>query len=303
MRDDTIGHYRIVRTLAEGGMAVLHEALDLRTGARVALKTLRQDAVHEVTLRARFAREVRAMQLLSGRHVMRALDSGEANGAPFVVMELLEGRDLAQEIKAGPLAIADAAAVMVEVACGVAHAHTRGIVHRDLKPANVFLAKDGAGRVAKVLDFGVAKLEGASDDELTHSLSSIGTPAYMSPEQIRTPRDVDRRTDVWSFSLVLFRALAGRLPFSGNASSIPVAICNDPPLSLRTLRADVPGDIADVVAAGLEKDRRLRPTLADIGDVLIAHVDASADAAIAHDAYEELARLSLVELNARDLEG
>jgi serine/threonine protein kinase len=288
--------YRVARTIAEGGMATLREAIDTRSGARVALKTLREDAAHNGALRARFAREIRVSKLLHGRHVVRTLDAGEA----FLVMELLEGNDLAHEIKErGPLSIADASAVMVQIACGVAEAHAAGIVHRDLKPANVFLARAGAARVAKVLDFGVSKLEEDDeyDDQLTHSLSSIGTPAYMSPEQIRTPRDVDRTTDVWSFSLVLFRALAGRLPFAGTASSIPNAICNDPPLSLRALRPDVPADLAEIITAGLEKDRRLRPTLADIGDVLIAHVDASPDAAIAHEAYEELARMSLAELN------
>lgn len=293
--------YRVVGTIADGGMGAVREAVHVETGERFALKILGEAAMRDDAARLRFTREIRANGRLRGRHVTRIVDSGDFDGLPFMVLELLEGTDLAREIKqVGPLAVADACAVMTQVACGLAEAHSQGIIHRDVKPGNVFLARVGAQRIAKVLDFGVAKLESGDDDsfddQLTRSFSSLGTPAYMSPEQIRSATNVDRATDVWSFSLVLFRALAGKLPFGGNASSIPFAICNDPPLPLRELRPGVPSDLVDIVEAGLEKDRRLRPTLADLGDVLIAHVDASSDASIAHEAYTELARLSLADL-------
>ena len=296
--DGLADRYRVVRTLAEGALSVIHEGVDVRTGAPVAIKVLAEPALRDAGARVRFEREIRASAKLRGRHVVRLVDSGAlADGVPYMVMELLEGKDLASELKArGTLPIAEACVLLLQVACGVAEAHRHGIVHRDLKPANVFLARGGASRVVKVLDFGIAKLGGgddAGDEQLTRSFSTLGTPAYMSPEQIRTPRSVDRATDVWAFGLLLFRALVGRLPFSGNASSMPLAICEDPPESLRALRPDAPVAIAEAIEGALEKDRRLRPTLADLGDVLIDH---AGDDPLAHDAYAELARLSLSDL-------
>lgn len=296
--DGIAGKYRILRTVADGGLGVVHEGV-AEDGIKVAIKMLGAAALNDPAARARFAREVRVCGMLRGRHVARLLDEGALDGAPYLVMELLEGRDLGRELKQQPsLPIADAAAIMTQVACGVAEAHSHGIVHRDLKPKNIFLANEGALRVVKVLDFGISKLaDDDVDDDLTRSFAMLGTPAYMSPEQIRGAHAVDRATDVWSFGMVLFRVLAGRLPFRGNESSIPIAICEDPPDSLLEIRPEVPRDLVDAIQAALEKDKRLRPTLADLGDVLIGHVDASANAAIAHQAYSELARMSLAELH------
>jgi serine/threonine-protein kinase len=278
--------YRIVSSA--GGV---HQAIDELSGARVIVKTLSGNADDKAN-RARFEREFRATRKLVGRHVARVLDAGEYDGTPFIVLELFEGVDLARELKSrGRLAVAEAADVMLQVACGLAEAHAHGIVHRDVKPANLFLAEERGERVVKVIDFGIAKFaELEEDDALTQSFATLGTPAYMSPEQIRSPRAVDRPTDVWSFGLVLFRVLAGRLPFAGSATSVPVAICEDPAPAL----LDVPADLAEVVAAALEKDARLRPTLADLGDVLVEHLPENAR--VAHDAYTELARLSLADL-------
>ncbi len=287
------GKYRIVRAIASGGMGSVHEAVHVRTQGRVALKILSDDAKRDESSRTRFAREARAAGQLRSRHVARVLDvDALEDGTPYLVMELLEGRDLSREVKErGPLPVADAAAILVQVAAGLAEAHAAGIVHRDLKPGNVYLAEEGAQRVAKVLDFGISKVPTDDTEELTRTFATVGTPAYMSPEQIRSPRDVSAATDVWSFGVTLYRVLAGRVPFSGNSSSVAVSICHDTPPPLGEIRDDVPPPILAVLDAMLERDPSRRPTIREVAAVLIDHVEGSPSASVAREAFAELSGL------------
>ena len=289
------GKYRIVRAIAVGGMGCVYEAIHEGTHGRVALKILTDEAKKDPESRIRFAREAKASGRLRSRHVARVTDVDALDdGTPYIVMDYLEGRDLARELKERTrLPLSEAAAILVQVAAGVAEAHAAGIIHRDLKPGNVFLAVEGAQRVAKVLDFGISKvLPGVADveAEVTRTTATVGTPGYMSPEQIRAPRDVDAATDVWSMGVMLYRVLVGRPPFAGNASSVAVAICHDVPVPLESLCEGLPADVVAIARETLEKDRRLRPSLVELAEVLVRHVDDSPDGAIAREAFVELAR-------------
>ena len=289
------GKYRVVSTIAVGGMGIVYEAENTRTHGRVALKVLSDEAKLDDASRIRFAREARASGRLRSRHVARVLDVDVLDDqTPYIVMELLDGRDLSREIKERPpLPLAEAASIVVQVAAGVAEAHAAGIVHRDLKPGNVFLADEGAQRIAKVLDFGISKMpvDGEDASELTCTFATVGTPAYMSPEQIRRPRDVDAATDVWSLGVLTYRLLAGRVPFTGNASSVAVSICNDTPLPLSTVRDDVPADVAALVDAALHKDKTQRPTIVALAEGLAKHVSDDAFGRVAREALAEIHRL------------
>lgn len=292
------GKYQLVRLIASGGMGTVHEALHLKTRGRVAIKILSETAKQDPASRARFAREARAAGALRSRHVGKVLDVDALDdGTPYMVMEYLEGEDLSRIVKAkGALPIQQVASILVQVCAGVAEAHANGIIHRDLKPGNIFLAEEGAQRIAKVLDFGISKVPSEADDEeLTRTFSTMGTPGYMSPEQIRTPKDVDEATDVWALGVILYRLLTAKLPFAGNASSIAVAICNDPPAPIEV---PIPDDVRRVIFAALHKDRARRPTLRDIAEVLSVHL--GIDASIASEAWAELNRVDVTRPRRRD---
>ena len=291
------GKYRLVRSIGIGGMGAVHEAVHVRTQGRVAIKVLSDEAKRDEDSRVRFAREARASGRLRSRHVARVLDVDALDdGTPYIVMEYLEGQDLSRILKERrALPMSEVAAIMVQAAAGVAEAHAAGIIHRDLKPGNVFLAEEGAQRIAKVLDFGISKvLVDPSEDEaeLTRTLATVGTPGYMSPEQIKTPRDVDASSDVWAMGVMLYRLLSGRVPFVGNASSVAVAICHDQPPPLDSPLGALPADVVALVHETLEKDRRLRPTIGELAEVLVRHLDDSPSAAIAREAFVEITRLS-----------
>jgi serine/threonine-protein kinase len=254
------GKYRVERVLGEGGMGVVVAATHLELGQLVAMKFVLNEGLSRPDVVQRFIREARAAVRIRGQHVARVLDVGRMqSGAPYIVMEYLEGRDLERE---GPLPIDQAVDYLIQACDAMAEAHRLGIVHRDLKPANLFLATqpDGSALV-KVLDFGISKsnLDVGSVGGLTSAGQLMGSPLYMSPEQMRSAKDVDLRSDIWSLGAVLFEFLAGKPPFYGD--SVPgliASILSDPPASLAELRRDAPPELVSVVMRCLEKDPALR---------------------------------------------
>ncbi len=244
-------------------MGVVLAAQHLVLGERVAIKLLLPDAIKVEGVIQRFQREARAVARIQSEHVARVMDVGVLdNGSPYLVMEYVEGRDLADELAArGPLPVEEAVNYVMQAAVGVAEAHALGIVHRDLKPPNLFLAKLSGGRtLVKVLDFGIAKdVADQKSVELTNTFSALGSAAYMSPEQVRMAKSVDPRSDVWALGVVLFELLTDNLPFDGESvTAIAAGIIADPPKSLASLRPDVPPALEAAVLACLEKDRERR---------------------------------------------
>jgi serine/threonine-protein kinase len=253
------GKYRVQRVLGAGGMGVVVAARHEQLDQNVAIKFVRSEALDNSEAVARFLNEARAAVKLKSEHAARVLDVGTLeSGAPFMVMELLEGCDLATVVaQRGPLPIAVATEYLLQACEAVAEAHAMGIVHRDLKPQNLFLARTlgGSARV-KVLDFGVSKsltLNGGG--VLTRTRSMLGSPLYMSPEQMRSSRDVDARSDVWAFGVVLFYLLTARWPFE--AESMPelcLKVVSEQPASLAALRPEVPASLVAVVERCLQRD-------------------------------------------------
>ena len=249
------GKYRIERTIATGGMGVVVAARHLELHETVCLKLMHASAVNAEDTE-RFLREARAAAKLRGEHVCRVMDVDRRDdGTPFIVMEMLDGVDLAHLLRARGQVSAGEAAALVEQACeGVGEAHAAGIVHRDIKPSNLFVTRrrDGSALV-KVLDFGISKAV-VSDVAITQPEQMIGTPAYMSPEQMKSSLAVDVRTDVWGLGAVLFELVTGRLPFPGASAPEIIASVLTQPLDL----ADVPPELAPIIARCLDKDRELR---------------------------------------------
>ena len=259
------GKYRVERVLGAGGMGIVVAARHVELDQLVAIKFVREEAIASEDAVQRFLREARAAVKLKSEHVARVLDVGKLeSGAPYMVMEFLEGSDLGKILsERGPLP-ADSAADWILQACeAVAEAHAAGIVHRDLKPENLFLARTvGGGQKIKVLDFGVSKAIGGASGEmssLTRTRAMLGSPLYMAPEQMRSSRDVDARADVWALGVVLFQLLTQRWPFE--AETMPelcLKVVTEPPIPLGSIRPDVPTGIGAVIERCLEKDLRRR---------------------------------------------
>jgi serine/threonine-protein kinase len=209
---------------------------------------------------ARFEREARAAGQLRDRHVTKVLDvDTTSEGLPYLVMEYLEGHDLEAELNArGPLPIGEAVAYILQVCSAMAEAHDAGIVHRDLKPSNLFLCPDRDGWIVKVLDFGISKMSDEGDARLTNTQASVGTPLYMSPEQVRSARNVDSRTDIWALGVILYELLAGRTPFEGSTTAAAASIVADATPPLNEFRDDVPADLAEIIYRALAKDPKAR---------------------------------------------
>ncbi len=256
----TMGGYLVTRLIGRGGMGVVLEGSAPTSGQRVAIKLLHAKHLDNAEAVTRFVAEGRAASRITGRHAVRVFDSGtHVDGRPYLVMELLEGRDLATLLDEGGLPPARAARIVLEACEGMAEVHAHGIVHRDLKPSNLFLARDGmGGELVKVLDFGIAKGALALDDPaalaLTQTLVALGTPLYMSPEQIRSSKAVDARSDVWSLGAILYELLTGSAPFRGNTvTHITAQVLESDPAPPSSVVPGLPRAFDDIVRRALAK--------------------------------------------------
>jgi serine/threonine-protein kinase len=250
------GRYRVSQLLDGGGMGLIYEATDCVTGSRVALKLMKEAAAQDPSARARFSREVAALSRVESDAVAQALAADAlADGTPFLAMELLDGRNLRKESRLrGPLPIPEAAAYLVQACRGVAAIHRQGIIHRDLKPHNLFITNLEGARKIKILDFGIAKWL-SDESSLTTTNMAVGTPLYMSPEQLRDPRACSIAGDVWSLGVILYEIIAGFSPFSAPRHSAVIAsVLSDSPVPLTQLRSDVPPALEQIVLRALAKD-------------------------------------------------
>ena len=250
------GKYRFVRRLGEGGMGVVYEAEHTRMQQRVAIKMLLPEIMDRPDLVSRFEREARAAGKLKSDNIARVLDVDVTeSGMPYMVMEFLEGSDLGEILeRRKTLPVADAVDFVLQTCHAMAEAHAKGVIHRDLKPSNLFVIGDGAARRVKVLDFGISKLENEEEARVTATQTTIGTPLYMSPEQIRSAKHVDARTDIWSLGVIVYELIAGRTPFEGSTTAAAAAICLDPPPPLAQFRADVPRELERAIHGALQKN-------------------------------------------------
>jgi serine/threonine-protein kinase len=260
------GRYEVDRVLGVGGMGAVVSARDLESGARVAIKSLLPEHCAHPDVMARFQREARATFRLKNEHVARVFDSGALpSGVPYIVMEHLEGRDLKSQVKgAGPLSVKDAAAYVCQACVALAEAHALGIVHRDLKPANLFLTRrlNGAAMI-KVLDFGIAKFLSpniAGDAlEMTRTRAVLGSRAYMAPEQMLRPKEVDARADIWALGVILYFLVTGKNPFAAETTeALILRVVQDTPQPLGEVCADLPDGFESVVLRCLSKARENR---------------------------------------------
>ncbi|MDC3957292.1 serine/threonine-protein kinase [Polyangium jinanense] len=263
--------YRVERVLGSGAMGVVVAARHVDLGQLVAVKSLLTGRVVSPEQRERFLREARAAVLLKSHHVARVLDVGaDENDAPYIVMEYLDGQDLAATLKARRQLPFEEAVELVLQACeAVGEAHAAGIVHRDLKPANLFLTQDVSGApCVKVLDFGISKLMG-SDVALTHESQMLGSPLYMSPEQMNTPKSVDARSDVWALGIILYQLVCGKTPFHAETiQAVCALVIAGQPTPLRQYRADAPAGFEAVILRCLARNREER--FRDVGELAAA---------------------------------
>lgn len=267
--------YRVFSKIGEGGMGVLYACLDTVLSRQVAVKLMQRSLAAEPALAERLMREARLAAQLR-RHVAQVFDCGMLDtGEPYIVMELLKGRDMYAVLRdSGPLSPDDLRGAMLQVCAGLEEAHEKGIIHRDLKPENLFCAEEPDGStVLKIVDFGVSKqLSSRRLRAQTNPTESVGSPHYMSPEQITTPSEVDPRTDIWSLGVVMFELLTGAIPFNGpGPAQVCASVLTDPVPPIADYRQDVPPALEFIVRRCLEKNREQRfPSIAEVAHALRA---------------------------------
>jgi serine/threonine-protein kinase len=268
------GRYHLLGKIGEGGMGTVFKAVDQVIGRQVAIKMLGESSTKQAEVVARFQREAQVVGQLRHRNVVEVFDFGVENGTPFMVMELLEGKDLATLLdKRGPIAIERAVDIVLAVAAGLLAAHERGLVHRDIKPANIFLSREDGDEIPKILDFGIAK---TSNSRLTQAGSVFGTQHYISPEQARNSADVDARTDQYALGVILYQCLAGRPPHDGdNVYAVIKNIVEGRFASPRAYRPEMPAGLEAIVmkAMATEPDGRFA-TLYEMGTALLPFASA-----------------------------
>lgn len=265
------GKYRVERLLGAGGMGFVVAATNLALGTKVALKFVRgiNGAVQE-EWRVRLQREAQVAASLTSPHVARVHDFGEHEGLPYLVMEHLTGRDLSARLEEGPIAPGIAAGLIIQACEAIGEAHSLGIVHRDLKPQNLFLMATAAGGTRlKVLDFGIAKRFESLDFTreargLTQTGTVLGSPLYMSPEQLTAPKEVDRRTDIWALGVILYEMLTGQPPFDGNTLiDLSMKICTQQAVPVHTIREGIPEEFTFILERCLQKNPEDRFSMAE----------------------------------------